>query len=128
MVKVKSKAKDVTDIDKVIGRNLARIMDENGVTRQDTSSKVGVTHQQMAKYEKGINRIAASRLHTFCELMGEDVGSMFIEGGVCVVDKGNILKDGQTLGIRKLVKVAKCLSVKDRVVLGKVAEILAGRG
>ena len=67
------------DIDRHVG---ARMRDRRimlGLTQQQMAELIGVTYQQAHKYEKGINRIAAGRLHTIAQALGVEV-SYFFEG------------------------------------------------
>jgi transcriptional regulator with XRE-family HTH domain len=50
-----------------------------GLTQQQMAELIGVTYQQAHKYEKGINRVAAGRLHNIAQALGVDV-SYFFEG------------------------------------------------
>ncbi len=55
-------AKDAGAVDKRIGNKINQLRVSMGVTRQELSDKIGVTHQQLQKYEQGTNRVTASRL------------------------------------------------------------------
>jgi len=57
-----SKVKDVGEIDVNIGMKINQLRLALGKTRQELAQQIGVTHQQLQKYEKGVNRITASRL------------------------------------------------------------------
>ena len=48
-----------------------------GLTQQELAKLIGVTYQQVHKYEKGINRIAAGRLHQIAQALGVEVGYFF---------------------------------------------------
>ncbi len=50
-----------------------------GLTMQQLASTVGVTYQQLYKYESGTNRIAAGRLHAIARALGVDVSYFFAE-------------------------------------------------
>ena len=50
-----------------------------GMSQEKLGEKLGLTFQQVQKYEKGINRIAAGRLFTIAQALGVDV-SYFYEG------------------------------------------------
>ena len=50
------------DTDSAIGRNLAALRRERRVTQQDLGDALGVTFQQIQKYERGSNRLSAGRL------------------------------------------------------------------
>ena len=57
-----SQAKTIKAIDTEIGVKIHQLRVSSGVSRQELAAKIGITHQQLQKYEKGINRISASRL------------------------------------------------------------------
>ena len=49
------------------------------MSQEKLGEHLGITFQQIQKYEKGTNRIGASRLQKICEVMGVPV-SFFFEG------------------------------------------------
>ncbi len=50
-----------------------------GMSRKELGKHVGLTFQQIQKYERGMNRIAASRLWQFSLVLGRPI-SWFFEG------------------------------------------------
>lgn len=50
-----------------------------GVSQEELGAALGVTYQQVQKYEYGVNRITASRLLRMAGVLGVDVG-WFFEG------------------------------------------------
>jgi transcriptional regulator with XRE-family HTH domain len=50
-----------------------------GVSQEKLGDALGVTFQQVQKYEKGTNRISASRLQQIAEMLGVSIG-FFYEG------------------------------------------------
>ncbi|MAJ09228.1 MAG: hypothetical protein CMK04_10275 [Ponticaulis sp.] len=54
--------KAVTRMDEAIGILIRTARKEIKLTQIDLAKKVGLTFQQIQKYEKGINRVSASRL------------------------------------------------------------------
>lgn len=57
---------------RVRGRRL-----EIGMSQERLADLLGVTFQQVQKYEKGVNRIAASRLYDICIALETTVARMF---------------------------------------------------
>nr|WP_026017288.1 helix-turn-helix transcriptional regulator [Bartonella birtlesii] len=51
-----------------------------GLTQEKLGEKLGVTFQQIQKYEKGTNRIGASRLQAIAEIMDVPVSYFFDKG------------------------------------------------
>jgi transcriptional regulator with XRE-family HTH domain len=50
-----------------------------GMSQQRLAELIGVTYQQVHKYEKGLNRVPASRLYSIAQALGVEVG-YFYEG------------------------------------------------
>lgn len=48
-----------------------------GLSQQQMADLIGVTYQQAHKYERGINRISAGRLHEIARVLGVPVGYLF---------------------------------------------------
>jgi len=66
-------------IDLLLGRRLRNRRRLMGLTQNQLAMMVGVRFQQIQKYESAANRISASRLWKFCQVM--DVpASYFFEG------------------------------------------------
>lgn len=66
MVKV---MKEVVDINKRIGRKLYEARIAAGFSLNDLGQKIGVTGQQLFKYERGTNQINISRLLKVIEVL-----------------------------------------------------------
>ena len=67
------------DVDRHVGRRLRERRKALGLTQQELAERVGITYQQAHKYETGLNRIAAGRLHVIAEALGVEV-AYFFEG------------------------------------------------
>ncbi|MDX2159313.1 MAG: helix-turn-helix transcriptional regulator [Hyphomicrobiaceae bacterium] len=50
-----------------------------GISQEKLGERLGLTFQQVQKYEKGVNRIGASRLYDLCNVLSVPV-SFFYEG------------------------------------------------
>ncbi len=48
-----------------------------GLSQTALASQLGVTFQQVQKYEKGVNRVGAGRLTKIAEVLGIDVSTFF---------------------------------------------------
>lgn len=55
-----------------------------GMSQTELANRLGITFQQVQKYEKGANRIGASRLYLIAEILNVPVQSFF-EGAEAVV-------------------------------------------
>lgn len=65
-------------IDIHIGNTLSKIRQIAGLTQENLASATGISFQQIQKYEKGINRIAVSRLYEFSKVLGVTPNDFFI--------------------------------------------------
>lgn len=69
----------IEQIDKFIGSKIQELRLAHGLSRQELGEKIEVTHQQLQKYEMGINRVSAGRLALIARYLGTSV-STFYEG------------------------------------------------
>ena len=65
------------DIDRYVGARMRERRIMLGLMQQQMAELIGVTYQQAHKYEKGINRIAAGRLHQIAQALDVAVGYFF---------------------------------------------------
>jgi transcriptional regulator with XRE-family HTH domain len=67
-------------IDKYVGARLRTRRVLLGMSQEKLGDALGVTFQQIQKYEKGVNRISASRLKQIAQTLDAPIG-FFYEGG-----------------------------------------------
>ena len=60
-----------------IGKRLKLARIAANKSQGELSGEVGLTFQQIQKYEKGLNRISASRLHEFAKILGVSIDFFF---------------------------------------------------
>lgn len=78
-------------VDIHVGRRLRTKRTILGLSQEAVGKQIGVTFQQIQKYERGINRMGASRLYDFAKALGVQV-SYFFEGfGDYSLDEGAAL-------------------------------------
>lgn len=63
--------------DRIIGIKINELRIAKGMSRVQLAAQIGVTHQQVQKYEKGTNRITAGRLLAIAEVFKVEVQSFF---------------------------------------------------
>jgi transcriptional regulator with XRE-family HTH domain len=66
-------------VDQHVAQRIRARRQELGVTQVALATKLGITFQQVQKYEKGANRISAGRLYRLSEIFGVEPG-FFFEG------------------------------------------------
>ena len=69
--------KRIEPVDKLVGQNIRIFRTAKGISQTELGNSVGVTFQQIQKYEKGTNRIGASRLHEFARALDVPIEAFF---------------------------------------------------
>ena len=64
-------------VDVHVGRRLRLRRTILGLSQDAIGSAIGVTFQQVQKYERGINRMSASRLYDFSKILKVSIGYFF---------------------------------------------------
>jgi DNA-binding XRE family transcriptional regulator len=67
------------NIDRHVGARMRERRIMLGLTQQQLADQMGVTYQQSHKYERGANRMAASRLYKAAQVLGVEVSYFFEE-------------------------------------------------
>ena len=70
-------AKKPTSADKVVGQNIRFHRLAGGLSQSDLGHKLGVSFQQVQKYERGTNRVGSGRLLLIASILGLPVTSFF---------------------------------------------------
>ena len=78
---------DKNVVDRYVGYRLRLRRALVGLSQQDLAQRLGMSFQQVQKYETGGNRISASRLATLCRLLDCPIG-YFFEGLDEFLEKG----------------------------------------
>lgn len=82
--------RSVTPIDIEVGKRIRLRRIEKGLSQTELGDYLGVTFQQVQKYENGVNRVGASRLNKISELLEVPIAFFFHgEGGA----KGGSVKN-----------------------------------
>jgi transcriptional regulator with XRE-family HTH domain len=68
---------DKRDIE--VGRRVRAFRQQKGLSQEKLADQLGVTFQQVQKYEKGTNRIAAGRLQRIAEILEVPIMEFFIQ-------------------------------------------------
>jgi transcriptional regulator with XRE-family HTH domain len=73
--------KQASDIDGQVAERIRVQRMLQGLTQLQLGNKIGVTFQQIQKYEKGINRIGAGRLFEVARVFNIPIQALFPEPG-----------------------------------------------
>lgn len=74
--------RQVTEIDRQIGRKLKLHRQTASMSQTALADAIGVTYQQVQKYETASDRIPAARLKRIADALGVPIGGFFEDGDV----------------------------------------------
>ncbi len=100
------------------------------MTQQQVAELVGVTYQQVRKYEAGINRVSAGLLHRIAQALGVEVGHFF---AAMDAEGHGLAEPAGTMGQRRMLlefvrHVAAISDRRHREALCQLARELAALG
>lgn len=108
------------EADLVVGANVRKLRGERGLTLQEFASQLGMSHQQLQKYETGSNRVSAGVLYMMARAFSVPIDALF-EG---VDDTTGLDEASKALQVAR----GKCHTVVDRTsslaVLNSMAKVL----
>lgn len=82
-----------SELDKGIGRRLRQLRNLRGQTQKELAAAVGLTYQQIQKYERGDNRISFVRLVDFCRVLDAPINYFCDETALCQSDSPFLTKE-----------------------------------
>lgn len=125
-------------VDTHVGLRLRGLRTVMGLSQTDLANKLGITFQQIQKYEKGNNRISASRLYEIAVQLGVEPSYFFDEMDGAV--ENMLRQDGEDKlaeetaeympasklisGLEALRLVGAFYSIKDENVRDKIAKMV----
>ena len=108
------------EADLVVGANVRKLRGERGLTLQEFASQLGMSHQQLQKYETGSNRVSAGVLYVMARAFNIPIDALF-EG---VDDTTGLDETTKALQLAR----SKCHTIIDRAssatVLNSMAKVL----
>lgn len=112
-------------IDIQIGARLKTFRLQRKFSQSELGAQMGVTFQQVQKYEKGVNRLSGSRLVQACELLNVKPEQLLGNGTGVHTDDPDVLlvlKDREVL--KMLLALTRLLPGKRKAVLAAVVELV----
>lgn len=119
-------------VDAEVGRRIRAQRLLSGMSQSELGRQIGVTFQQVQKYENGLNRVGAGRLTKIAKVLGTQVGAFF--GGLSEAESGAEASLGSPLdllavpGAVRLVQAYGTIPAPDtrRAIVELVEQIAAG--
>ena len=81
--RTRGKGEGTNEVDVLVGQRLRELRMLAGLSQSDLAATIGLTFQQLQKYERGVNRISASKLYLLARYLNVPVSALFadIDGG-----------------------------------------------
>ena len=80
-------------VDRIVGNNIRIYRVAKGLSQTDLANALGVTFQQVQKYEYGTNRIGPGRLAGLSKLLGVPINEFFESASDAGGDEANIVTE-----------------------------------
>ena len=95
-----------------MGRRIRQRRRETGISQTELAGHLGLTFQQVQKYEKGINRVGAAQLQQIAKMLGVDI-PFFYDGDGKEPDVDSLLVVNSVFSLRLL---RAYTAIKDKAV------------
>ena len=117
------KKKQPHPVDMLVGMRLRMFRNERGVSQSALANVLGLTFQQVQKYERGTNRISASKLFEISRFLGIRVADFYVD------EQGNDLGSADDIGAsipsKVDIEIARALSrVADQRMKRKILHLI----
>ena len=100
-------------VDVAVGKKICERRNELGWSMEKLASALGLTFQQIQKYEKGTNRVSASRLYDISRVLGVAVDYFFAD----IDEDADIKSPRQVLSKEVLEKIDDPMTWKESIIL-----------
>lgn len=114
------KPKQTTAIDHGVGSRIAFLRAANGLSQSALASALGVSFQQVQKYEKGVNRVGAARLQQIATALDVPV-TFFYDGDNKAREVESLLFLDSAFSLRLLRAYSK---IKDQTVQRQLVSLM----
>jgi transcriptional regulator with XRE-family HTH domain len=119
------KSPDQRDIE--LGRRVRALRLQRGMSQEKLADQLGITFQQVQKYEKGTNRIGAGRLQRIAEILEVPIADLYPAQKLAGTTNGEMFEFLDTAASLRLVRAYARIrdpGVKNAVT--HLVEIIAG--
>lgn len=118
-------------VDKLVGQNIRIFRVAKKLSQTQLGDALGVTFQQVQKYEKGVNRVGSGRLAKLSKILDVPI-NRFFDNGIVSADgpvRSEIVTDllSEMHAVRMLKAFAKISNNKTRLKLVALTEGIAER-
>lgn len=111
------------EIDSIIGAKIRMYRKAAKMSQSDLAEGLGVTYQQIQKYENGTDRVSAARLYMVAQTLGVPVSDFFAEADTDAADEGRGLN--AALQMSEFLRIgAKFPRIQDPAMRKSIADLV----
>ena len=115
-------------LDAMVGARIRMFRVDRGMSQTMLAERIGVTFQQVQKYERGANRVGASRLSQIASVLGVSIGELFESSRAESPGLNSPVRLLAEPGALRVLKAyARTTSPRVRLCIAKLVESIAGR-
>jgi transcriptional regulator with XRE-family HTH domain len=115
-------------LDAMVGARISMLRVNRGMSQAMLAERIGVTFQQVRKYERGADRVGASRLSQIASVLGVSVGELFESSGAGSPGVNSPIRLLAEPGALRVLKAyARTTSPRVRLCVAKLVESIASR-
>ncbi len=118
--------KRITERDASVGRKIRAVRLQRKLSQTALADGLGITFQQVQKYENGTNRVGAGRLADMAEILQIPISMFFEDAGINPSTKP-LLEVADSSGALRLVQAYDEIDRDTRKALIHLAEAIAGQ-
>ncbi len=111
----------IKEIDEIIGEKIYSLRLHKGLAREQVAKVIGITPQQLHKYEKGINRVSVGRLALIAKALKEPIVYFYEE---IASNEPVVFTQHQTLCLELAKNFMKISSLKQQTALNTLIKSL----
>jgi transcriptional regulator with XRE-family HTH domain len=112
-------------LDAMVGATIRMFRINRGISQTALAAKIGVSFQQVKKYEDGSNRVGASRLSAIAAVLGISVGELFESRQDRTTDSNSPVRLLAEPGALRVLKAYVRTNARVRLAIAKLVESIA---
>ena len=103
------------NVDQYVGLRIRERRQQRGVTQQELARALGISYQQVQKYENGTNRVSAGRLYILAQALDLTVSDFFEGFGTAVTQASLAVTSEDVVIAAKELNAVKDLRVRNSI-------------
>lgn len=122
-------------VDIHVGKRIRLRRSMLGMSQDFIGKEIGVTFQQIQKYERGVNRVGSSRLYDFSRILGVPVGYFFDDmdpetlAGTIDLSEDDTTSEGEKMSDKETIALVRSYyKITDPAIRRKVLSLIKAMG